>query len=323
MKTTVATTPPEPLERLGADLRRAAYARIERARRRRRRIQVGVAVALAATLMTGIGLAASGVNVLGWVRNDPGNARFQVNRNMVYRGPAPRHLSCQSVAGATFTCSVGAGAAPRVYTFLDRVEQPARTIFGRGRLLRSIASVERRHLLPHGRAERLRRDVKAVGDDFFRAMQRLPLVESVGVGVGSSSKGAIVPPPGIPMLIFCDSVGASVATCHPLAGAVGVPARAPFYELEPSADWVRLKRSGSQQPNDFAWQIELALGRTLDPAEIRLLTELAVPLSSAPVHVRGTKVVRGHATASGGGAAEPDSSSSSSSSSGGFSSSDR
>jgi hypothetical protein len=283
VKTTTATKPPDHLVRLGADLQRAARGRIARLQRRRRRIEVGVAVAVAAALMAGIGLAASGVDVLGLIRSDdPGNARFQIDRHAHYHGPAPQRLACTAVTGDAFTCAVGRRHALRTYTFLDRVERPSQMVFARERLLRSIDRVERRHLMRHKVAARLRRDVEAVDDQFFRAMQRLPLVGSVGAGVSTRARGAIVPPPGVPMLVFCDAVTAREATCHPLAGAVGVPARAPFYQLEPTADWVRLRHAHPGQAGDFGWELELVLGRPLNPAEIRLLTELAMPLSSPP-----------------------------------------
>ena len=316
MKTTVATTPPEPPERLGADLRRAAYARAARLQRRRRRIQVGAAVALAAALMTGIGLAASGVDVLALFRSDePGNAHYQVDRNAVYHGPAPHRLGCSSVTGGTFTCTVGQGGTPRVYTFLTRVARPRAFVFSREFLLRAVTRAERRGDLTAAQADRFRRDIAAVRDDFYRAMNRLTTVQNIGVGVGSSERGEIVPPPGVPMLIFCDRVTAGQATCHPLAGAAAVPARAPIYELRPSADWVPAPPppAGTGTPGAL---FNAVLGRPLRPEEIRLLRDLLMA-GETRSESSGVRRVHGSSSASGGGAT------SSGSSSGGFSSSDR
>jgi uncharacterized membrane protein YgcG len=316
VKTTIATTPPEPLERLGDELRRAAYARAARLDRRRRRIRVAAAAVLAAALMTGIGLAASGVDVLAPFRSDePGTAQYRVDRNAVYHGLAPSRLGCASVRGATFTCAVRVGSARRVYTLLTRVERPERSAFSRNFLLRAVERAERRGDLTALEARRFRRDIAAVGDDFFRALNRLTGVQTIGVGVGTSARGEIVPPRGVPMLIFCDSVSAGQANCHSLAGAGAVPARAPIYELRPSADWV----PAPPHPAGMfgAVVFDAVLARPLRPEEIRLLTDLAT-VGEAHSGSSGARRAYGSSSAYGGGAA-----SGSGSSSGGFSSSDR
>ena len=302
MRTTVGTTQPEPLERLGADLRRAAIARAASRERRRRRIQAGVAVAFAAALMTGIGLAASGIDVLSWARSDnPGEAHFGVDRGAVYTGAVPRRLACRNVSGETFSCTVAHVRAPRVYRFLTRAAAPSEPPFSRASLLRLVDRAEKRGGLSPAKAERFRRDIGAVDDEFLNVLNELAVFQTIGAGVGTSARGTIVPPRGVPMLVFCDSVSSGRATCHPLSGATKVPNRAPLYELQPSRDWVRAK-PGATEVGSSGADLEAILGRSLTPAEVRLIEDLAEPGSAGGAG----EGLPGEEDASGGGAASSD-----------------
>lgn len=280
MRTTTATKPPDHLERLGVDLERAARARVVRLRRRRR-IHVGAAAVGVAALMTGIGLAASGVGVFGLLRHEGGrDVRSHVDRSGAYHGPAPGRLACAAVRSDSFTCRIGANG-PRRYVPAGRLVERSFVVSPRERLLRSIQRSERRGAMPRRQAVRLRRLVSATGEEFFRALDRMPLLDALDLRLPAASEAPLVPPRGVPMLVFCDVVRDSSATCHPLAGAVAVPGRAPFYRLLPGPDWRRLPVSRLQRSNAYGWHAELILGRLLAPAEVRLVRQLAVPLEAS------------------------------------------
>ena len=266
-------TLPDHLEGIGTDLERAGRMLAAERRRRRRRIQLLTAVAATAVIATGAGLAASGVDLVGWLRNeDPSQASYFVDTTERYDGPAPEALGCEIDANEPYACREGAGE--RRYELLTRVE-PAWQV-SREALHEGTGDAERRGLVSSVEAEQIHADIDAAGDDFFERLEFFSGIHEISVGVGDS-RGPLVPPRGVPMLVTCEPA-AGAWSCHNLAGAIGVPVGAPIYTLVMTNDWVRAPDSveSVQEPTvDAIW------GRDLTPPEMRLLWFMLEPAESA------------------------------------------
>lgn len=280
-------TLPAHLERIGTDLERAGRTLAAERRRRRRRVQVLAAVAATAAIATGAGLAASGVDLVGWLRSDdPSQASYFVDTGERYDGPAPEALGCEIEAGEPYPCREGAGE--RRYELLTRV-QPAAQV-SREALHEGVEDAERRGRVSGVEAEQVHADIDAAGNDFFERLELFSRVHGIGVPVGDSSV-PLVPPRGVPGLVTCEPAG-DAWSCRNLAGATGVPVGAPIYTLVTTNDWVRPPDSveGVQEPTiDAIW------GRELTPPETRLLWFLLVPAESEGGSESGS--VSGTATA--------------------------
>src|SRR5918996_2780107 len=71
-----------------------------------------VVIALAVVLLgTGAAIAATGFDILDWIRSDnPSEAAFSIDTGRVVSGPVPDSLSCATATGdGTFTCAPGRG----------------------------------------------------------------------------------------------------------------------------------------------------------------------------------------------------------------------
>jgi len=149
---------------------------------RRRRILI-VSVAVLALIVGGGALAASQFDVLPWLSHDnPSEATFSIDRTRHYDGPAPDVLVCPGAGSGDFTCSEGTlpPRGARTYLFAERVEdvpQVTRTF-----MLLTLARDERRGRLSADEAARVRRDVDAVDDSFFRAISLFASVRTNGGG---------------------------------------------------------------------------------------------------------------------------------------------
>ena len=262
-------TLPAHLERIGTDLERAGRMLAAERRRRRRRIQLLTVVAATAVIATGAGLAASGVDLVGWLRsNDPSQASYFVETGEHYDGPAADALGCEIDAGEPYPCREGAGE--RRYELLTRVEpagQVSREAFHEG-----IDDAEHRGLVSGVEAEQIHADIDAAGDDFFERLEFFSRIRGIGVGVGDS-RGPLAPPQGVPMLVTCEPAGGAW-TCRNLAGSIGVPVGAPIYSLVMTNDWVRAPESveSVQEPT-----VRAIWGRELTPPETRLLWAMLEP----------------------------------------------
>ena len=266
-------TLPAHLERIGTDLERAGRMLATERSRRRRRIQLLALVAATAAIATGAGLAASGVDLVGWLRSDdPSQASYFVETGERYDGPAAEMLGCEIAAGEPYPCREGAGG--RRYELLTRVE-PAERV-SREAFHEGIDDAERRGLVTGAEAERIHADIDAAGDDFFERLELFSGIRGIGVGVGDS-RGPLVPPRGVPMLVTCEPA-AGAWTCRNLAGAIGVPVGAPIYSLVMTNDWVRAPESveSVEEPT-----VEAIWGRELTPPEVRLLWVMLEPAVGA------------------------------------------
>jgi hypothetical protein len=241
---------------------------------RRRRILI-VSVAVLALIVGGGALAASQFDVLPWLSHDnPSEATFSIDRTRHYDGPAPDVLVCPGAGSGDFTCSEGTlpPRGARTYLFAERVEdvpQVTRTF-----MLLTLARDERRGRLSADEAARVRRDVDAVDDSFFRAISLFASVRTNGGGEQAPGRPGfeLVPPAGVPEWISCRSLEGAF-TCRPIARSRDVPVGAPAYMLERSDEWTAQPREASTPP-DVRALFHAVLGRDLEPAEIRLFIDL-------------------------------------------------
>ena len=271
---------PRHLEALGAELERAARTHVA-ARRRRRRAKA-LALGLATLLVaTGVGLAASGVNLVGWLESDDrASVRYLVDTTRTYAGPAPQNIECTDVRAATFLCRAiptafwcenpGKGPYPcgdlgrsqRVYWLNERVEAPPS--IERDQLFEAVDDAQREGMSKR-LGERFTRAVSNVSDEF---LARLNLLMSVG---GSRTYRErpdgtpAVPPHGVPLQVTCEDGPGDQVRCRDVAGATDIPLRAPVYALEPTADWV--PRPPERDPDAFWAELESFFGRELSEDE--------------------------------------------------------
>ena len=254
-------------------LRRARLALQDSSPRRAIRLRRAAIVAFAVlALLTGAAFAATRLDILPWVdRSTRSNATFSIDPSRTYRGPAPEVLLCPQAGAGLFSCSVGPaeGNNPRIYHLTQRVEaQPQVT---RDSILGALASAEKKGRIDHESAERIRRDLETVGDEFFSGVALLAGVETVATGDQAPGRPGLelVPPAGVPMWVACEGSRGGFR-CHDLASLRDVAAGTPLYLLRKSRDWVAVPRE-SQRPVDVDRLFRAVLGRDLTPAEARLL----------------------------------------------------
>jgi hypothetical protein len=238
------------------------------------------AVALAVlVLATGAALAATGFNLLDWLRSDnPSEATFSIDEGHVYSGPVPDSLSCAAATGdGTFACAPGRGGR-WTYVFYNRVEaQPA---FTREAALEGVADAERAGTISHELAAQVRADLGAVGDEFFRKIDLLRTVTMISSPHEVKPGVLLVPPADVPQFVTCEGADSSTYECRKLAASV-VPVGAPIYGLVENDEWVEqaFQREG---PRDIAPLFEGLFGRPLTPAEERLVIILGTAGRSQP-----------------------------------------
>ena len=236
------------------------------------------AVALAVlVLATGAALAATGFNLLDWIRSDnPSEATFAIDASRVYSGPAPDSISCADPSDAdTFGCKPGR-QGQWVYTLYERVE--ARPEFTREAALAGLADAEQAGSVSHELAEEVRMQIAAVDDDFFRKLDVLRTVEIVSSPHEVRPGILLVPPSGIPQFVTCEAGDGAELSCRNVPAGT-VPVGAPIYGLVENDRWVErpFEREG---PRDIAPLYEALFGRPLTAAEERLL--ITISTAAAP-----------------------------------------
>jgi hypothetical protein len=230
-------------------------------------------------LATGAALAATGFNLLDWIRSDnPSEATFSIDRNRVFSGPVPESLSCAAASDeGTFPCTLGRDG-PWVYVFYNRVE--AQPEFTREAALAAATDAERAGTISHDLAEQVRADLNAVEDEFFRKIDLLRTVTMISSPHEVRPGVLLVPPADVPQFVTCEGADASTYECRKLASSV-VPVGAPIYGLVENDEWVEqaFEREG---PRDVAPLFEGLFGRRLTPAEERLIIILGTAGTSEP-----------------------------------------
>lgn len=258
-------TLPDHLELIGADLEHAARGSLHRRRQRTRRIQVAALVAATAILGTGVGLAASGVDLLGWLREeDPTEARYLADTTTTYTGPAPDEVECDSVNAEPFLCRPipsgpyecpparrnaypcsGPGSSKRIYVLNGRVEDTVRIT--RDLLLDSLADAGNEGMSDR-LEQRFRNAFEDVSPEFLAKLDLLTRIQGSQTLHEGPDGGYIAPPPGVPIQITCHGVAESTAIrCRDVSGATDIPLGAPVYTLLPTKDWVPYEPSSQEE----------------------------------------------------------------------------
>jgi hypothetical protein len=228
------------------------------------------AIAIAVLLFAGAAVAATGYTFFDWLRADqPGTARFSIDRSRTVDWPAPETLVCPS-PGEEFACMQGSSGR-RVYEFLSRVEEPGPPIT-RTSILGALEAGERAGRIAPETAARVRREIAAVGDEFFEKFNILLTFRSVASPRGTRPGYVRVPPVGVPQFAICEPDDDRFR-CRSLSAAVDVPVGAPVYGLREGPDWV--ERPQPSGPWDAQALSESVFGRPLTPAEERLLITLS------------------------------------------------
>jgi len=281
-------------------LRRARVAAQGLKRRRATRVRRTAILALAAlVLLIGAAVAGARSDLLPWFGDDSTRAvaTFSVDYSRTSRGPAPDALLCPDPGPGSLNCSVYPGPAPDrllcpdagpgsfncpearlpssarpTYLVAMRVE-PRDVTFSRDLILRGLAASEKNGRIEHATAERIRRELAAVSDDFISAWGLLMSVQSVhGSNPVPERPGfELVPPSGVPMWIACRTSGGGFS-CHDLASSENVAVGTPLYELRATPDWI-VVREKWPGPADGNRLFQAVLGRDPTPAEARLLLD--------------------------------------------------
>jgi hypothetical protein len=274
-------------------LRRARSA--AQALKRRRVVRLGRAAVLAfaaVALLTGAALAASRFDVLPFIdRSDRSSASYSVDNSRTYSGPAPRVLLCPDARHGSFNCSVGTlkAGSHRAYLMEMRVE-PTPKLTREG-LLHALAAAEKKGKVDHAAADRFRRDLAAVSDDFLTVWNLAASGATVLGGTQVSGQPGfgrvpppgfeLVPPAGVPMAAACQAED-DAFRCQDLASSRGVPVGTPLYRLRSSSDWVAIPREPQRRPVDFDLLFRAVVGRDMTPAEVRLVIDFVTYTTLEP-----------------------------------------
>ena len=274
------------LQRILVDRAASAGARIAESAPRRRwwRERNGLVIVLVAMLIGG-GAAFAATDPLGWWSSGAGEAKYGINPDLRVSTPTIQQITCRSQSTGRFRCV--AGHSGQHYSLIDAIRQPA--AFTRARLNTAIARELAAGKLNSSTAARLRADLAAVPDGFFRTFEIAMRYGTYG-GVGDTGNGRVLaPPPGVPAWLICENAGAGLS-CRDLNGDAAVPIGAGVYAADPSAGWRPARPS---KPN-FA----LPPGIAFTTAELRLLIDLS-PLvqtttTASPSPARSTASAQSH-----------------------------
>jgi hypothetical protein len=247
-------------------------------RRRARRWRAVLVAAVAAVVLTGAAFAARELDLLPWLEaKNATTAIFTVDSSRTYHGPVPAAVRCPGASGKRFECSPTPfdPAEPRIYLFEGRVH--AYEEVTRESVLEDIATAKRERTLPPGRADQMRRDALAAGDDFFERENVLETMRQTGHTIQDPRRPdrIYVPPDGLPALVACTGAadGRRLA-CGDLREMEGVPAGSPIYALTFGADWIQVPLQSDVRDREGV--LKAVFGRELTPAEARLLSSLSL-----------------------------------------------
>jgi len=229
--------------------------------RNRRRSPRGVAIVLA-TLLIGGGAALAATYPLGWWSANPGEARYGANPALHARTPTVQQISCRTRSAGRFRCS--AARYGQRYSLIDAIRGPV--TLTRAKVNAGIAQALTAGNINSAQATRLRTDLAAVSDSFFRKFELASRFGTYG-GAGDVGNGRmLVPPPGIPGFLVCENDG-SALICRDLNGDTAAPIGAGVYVAEPTAAW----RPAPQKRQNFG----LPPGIAFTAAEYKLLIDMA------------------------------------------------
>jgi hypothetical protein len=231
--------------------------------RQRFRSPRGLVLVLAA-LVLGVGGALAASDPFGWWSANPDTAQYRINPALHVRTPTAQVIACRPSSSRDFRCV--AGGSGRRYMRIDTIQLPGpASVFTRAHFNAAIKQALAAGTMTATQAAKFRSDVAAVPDSFFTKL-RLASHFATFSGGGETSRGELVPPPGVPEYLVCETAGAAL-TCRTLNGNLNAPIGAGVYAAEPSSDWrpAPRRRRDSYQPQ----------GINFTPAEYRVLIDIA------------------------------------------------
>lgn len=248
---------------------------------RPKRLRSSRLVPVLLVMVLGAGGALAATDPLGWWSSNPSEARYGANPALHVRTPSAEHIRCHRSAGASdFRCtaqreSCGPGAAGRfgcvvtgaglAYTKFDTIRPPAGSAFSRVRFLSSLAIEVTHGTISAAHAATLRADLARVPDAFFSELRLASRYGSYSSGSENSRGQTLVPLPGEPNLLVCETASAGLS-CQDLNGDLSAPVGAGVYSAEAGRGW----RVAPPQHEQFG----LPPGIHFTPAEYQVLTDM-------------------------------------------------
>jgi hypothetical protein len=203
-------------------------------------------------LVLGAGGALAATDPLGWWSSNPGEAMYGSNPALHVRTPSAQQIRChRSTSANSFRCTAerercGPGAAGHfrcavtgdglVYTKIDAIPAPAGSSFSRARLLSFIAATVAHGTMSATHAAKFRKDLARVPDSFFTEYRLASRYGTYGSGSSNSRGQTLVPPPGEPNLLVCETAGRGL-TCQDLNGDLTAPIGAGVYGAQVGPGW--------------------------------------------------------------------------------------
>jgi len=217
---------------------------------KRRRLSRLVPVLLVTVLGAGGALAAT--DPLGWWSPNPGEAKYGANPAVHVRTPSAERIRCRrSTSASGFRCTAqreqcGPGAAGRfrcavtgdglAYTKIDAIRAPVGSSFSRARLRSFIAAAVAHGTMSATHAAKFRTDLARVPDSFFTEYRLASQYGTYGSESSNARGQTLVPPPGEPSLLVCESAGPGLS-CQDLNGDLTAPIGAGVYSAQVGPGW--------------------------------------------------------------------------------------
>ena len=247
---------------------RESARRIWRPRRRR-----AVAVLIAATVLAGCGAALRAADPFGfWRSSSPDAAQYRVNPALHVRTPAASQIGCRLTGTAGLTCQPG-NRGIRYLMISDTTASGPRQLT-RQIALRALARGRANGTLSAAAERRLRADMLAVSNSFFTAYAELGRFATMTAGSAGTNGKELVPPHGVPILIACAQLHASIQ-CRNLNGDEHAPVGAGIYAAVRAPNWVSRQAESPRAAYATSERVIVAvLGHPFTAVELRLVIDL-------------------------------------------------
>ena len=129
----------------------------------------------------------------------------------------------------------GQRSTAQLYTRIDSIRPPAHG-FTRQALLAYIAHRRKAGAMTIAQAARFRADIAAVPDSLFSEYTFATRYGTYGAGGETRHGLTLVPPPGIPSLLVCQTAGPTLS-CQNLNGDAHAPIGAGVYQANTTRNW--------------------------------------------------------------------------------------
>jgi hypothetical protein len=237
----------------------------------RRRV---VSVLIIATVLAGCGAALRAADPFGfWRSAAPGSAQYGVNPAVHVVAPKAGEIGCTLSGSAALTCQPGRSGIR--YDMISETTTAVPRQFTRQSALRAIATGLADGRVSATGARHLRADILAVPGSFFAAYEELGRFETMGAGNYGANGKQLVPPHGIPILIACEQLRATIA-CHNLNGDEHAPVGAGIYAAIPASNWISVPTESLRAAYASSQRLIIAvLGHPFTAVELRFMIDSA------------------------------------------------